>query len=315
MISVIVPVYQIEKYLPNCIESILAQTYPDFEVILVDDGSTDRSGNICDEYAAKDRRVKVIHKINAGVSAARNSGIDASNGNYISFIDGDDWIEPDFFSLLVSNLEKYSTDISHCGYTLDLKSKSIPMHGTASIKVYENIEGLQEFILGRKIEPGLWNKLYKRKLFDNLRLDESLKINEDFLLNYYLFKISNSTVFHDVCKYHYQKREGSASTSALSEYSFQLIEVSERIIKDATGNKDILPFCEVKMVASCFSLLNDIIVQGKYTHRAPFLLRTINSHGRKILTNSIYHPRYKIGLILLKTCPALYHFLVKKKNS
>ena len=118
MISIIVPIYKVEEYLPRCIESILNQTYQDFELILVDDGSPDLSGDICDVYAETDPRIKVIHQENSGISDARNEGLSRAKGEYISFIDSDDWVHPEFLQQLLYTIEKYDADIAECGKIL-----------------------------------------------------------------------------------------------------------------------------------------------------------------------------------------------------
>ncbi|MEG0087047.1 MAG: glycosyltransferase, partial [Niameybacter sp.] len=115
-LSIIVPVYNVEKYLPKCIESILAQSFTDFEVILIDDGATDKSGEICEEYANKDTRIKIIHKENGGLSSARNAGIELSNGNYIGFVDSDDFIHPQMYEILLREARSSNSDVVICRY-------------------------------------------------------------------------------------------------------------------------------------------------------------------------------------------------------
>ena len=119
LVSVIVPVYKVEKYLDKCVESIVGQTYKNLEIILVDDGSPDNCPAMCDKWADRDSRIKVIHKQNGGVSSARNAGIDAVQGEFIGFVDSDDWLEPDMYDCLVKNALEYNADISRCGYFVD----------------------------------------------------------------------------------------------------------------------------------------------------------------------------------------------------
>ena len=124
LISVIVPIYNVEKYLDRCVDSIINQTYKNLEIILVDDGSPDNCLAICDSWAEKDRRIKVIHKENGGVSSARNSALDIASGDYIGFVDSDDWIEPDMYEILIKNAKKYDADISRCAGLLDYCDRS-----------------------------------------------------------------------------------------------------------------------------------------------------------------------------------------------
>ena len=160
-ISIIVPIYNIEKYLPRCLESILAQTYKNIEVILVDDGSVDNSGMIADTYARNDQRIIVIHQVNKGVSAARNAGLDLATGDYIGFVDGDDYIEPDMYEILMRIIDEQQVDIAHCGYQMVYPSRIDYYYNTREKQKMNREEGVFELLKGRKIEPGLWNKLYK----------------------------------------------------------------------------------------------------------------------------------------------------------
>ena len=217
-ISIIIPVFNISEELPNCLDSVLAQTHRNIEVITVEDGSTDGSGDILDKYAKKDGRIKVIHKQNGGVSAARNDALDAATGDWIGFVDGDDLIDPDMYELLLSNALKYEADISHCGIqTLDSKGEIRKFYGTGKIKIQDNCEGLYDLISGREIEPSTGNKLYSKSLFDNVRYDGEIRYNEDLLINVRLFLKSKKSVFDDICKYTYIRRADSASKGKITE--------------------------------------------------------------------------------------------------
>lgn len=213
MISVIVPVYNAEKYLPQCIDSILAQTYTDFELIIVDDGSTDRSGQICDEYKDKDSRVYVVHQENRGVSAARNAGIDMAKGEYIAFVDSDDFIHNQMLELLFFALTKYSVDISVC------TSNSIKDRKSCSEKHYAqfNSERLtaEELLVRHEWDYNYaWGKLYSKKLFSEIRYPEG-KIFEDTLTTYkLLFKSKNTEIIWiDLPLYFYFYNEEGISHS------------------------------------------------------------------------------------------------------
>ena len=143
----------------------------EIEVILVDDGSTDESGRICDGFK-HDPRIKVIHKKNAGVSAARNSGIEVASGDYIGFVDGDDTVDEEMFEVLIENAIKYDADISHCGYKMVFPSRIDYYHNTGVLVGQNNEIGLKDLLAGNRVEPGLWNKIYKKELFNNIKIDE-----------------------------------------------------------------------------------------------------------------------------------------------
>lgn len=236
LISVIIPAYNIENYIERCLKSVREQTYGELEIIVIDDGSTDRTGKIIDSLANDDPRIIPIHKKNAGVSAARNSGLDRATGDYIGFVDGDDIIEKDMYELLISNALKYDADISHCGYQMVFPNRVDYYYNTGEIIIQDKREGIIDLIKADKIEPGLWNKLYSKKVIGEDRLSENIKINEDFLFNYIIFRKSDKSIFEDFPKYHYMVRENSASTSGINMHKLRdPIDVLQFMMKQEQG--------------------------------------------------------------------------------
>lgn len=218
-ISVIIPVYNVAADLPRCLDSILAQTYPHMEIIAVDDGSPDDSGAILDGYAARHPHLHVIHKENGGVTSARLRGVEAASGDWIGFVDGDDEIEPDMYERLLCNAAEYHADISHCGYQMCFADGRVHhFHNTGTLVRLDRADGIRELLSGERIEPGLCNKLFRRELFRGLEMDESIRINEDLLMNYYLFSGAEASVFDDWCPYHYIVRSSSASRAKLNPH-------------------------------------------------------------------------------------------------
>lgn len=195
-ISVIVPVYNVEQYLCRCVDSILAQTFPDFELLLIDDGSKDRSGEICDEYAGKDERVRVFHKENGGVSSARNLGIDNAKGEWISFVDADDWVSENYFpdSLLNNSNDLILNKISNQEYAQGMseRAKSVPS------LFFQNI-------LNKQISLGPWAKFFRRDIVERekLRYYEDIKFAEDAIFNLQYFKFVKSLSLNIKGLYHY----------------------------------------------------------------------------------------------------------------
>ncbi len=221
-LSIIIPVFNIEEYLARCLDSILHQTFTDFEVIVVDDGSIDNSGKIADYYTKIDSRIKVIHKENGGVSSARFEGIQIANGDFIGFVDGDDMIESEMYAILIDNAVKYNADISHCGYKRIFPDGRVDYYyNTCRFIEQDNNNGIIDLLKGEFIEPGLCNKIYKSEFVKNIVfnnvMQSSIKINEDLLMNYYLFKQSKKSVFFDKCLYNYMMRKNSASTSSINK--------------------------------------------------------------------------------------------------
>lgn len=224
LISVIIPAYNIENYLAKTLDSIMAQTYRNLQIIVVNDGSKDGTARILDDYATRDRRIKAIHKENGGVTSARLRGIAEAEGQYIGFVDGDDYIEPQMYARLMENMKQHGADISHCGYQMVFPTGRIDYYYNSGKLLLQNkIQGCADLLEGRFVEPGLCNKLYRRELFEGLTawMDTSIHINEDLLMNFYLFSRAKLCVFEDICPYHYQLRPGSASQASFNEYQLR----------------------------------------------------------------------------------------------
>lgn len=226
LISIVVPAYNIELYIARCLDSLLSQTYRNLEIIVVNDGSTDETGAIIDAYASRDSRVVAVHKENGGVSSARICGIHAAKGDYIGFVDGDDFAEPEMFSRLLKNMLEYNADISHCGYQMVFPDGHVDMYYNTGKKLVQDREtGLRDLIQGTFVEPGLWNKLYRREIvlgFEQSPLwRDGIRVNEDILMNYILFSRAQKSVYEDIPYYHYILRKGSAATSQGKLYQVQ----------------------------------------------------------------------------------------------
>jgi len=228
MISIIVPIYNTEKYLPQCIDSIIEQTYTDLEIILVDDGSIDDSGKICDEYALKDSRIKVIHKENNGLVSARQAGINVAAGEYIGFVDSDDWIEQDMYQTLydVTILEKAdivvegAVDEFEGKCTASLNQLPAGKYATSSERrnLYKKMICCKDFFcLG--IQPYLWNKLFCRKLVlqHMNKIPQSICVGEDAAAVYPMLAMAESVVILDTAHYHYCHRENSMMLGSRDE--------------------------------------------------------------------------------------------------
>ena len=212
LISVIIPVYKVEPYLRKCIDSVRNQTYRNLEIILVDDGSPDHCGQICDEYAAADSRIRVIHKENGGLSSARNAGIRIARGEYLGFVDSDDWIEPDMYAFLYAALEKETADLAVCGvYTH--KDSNVNVGSNASLYLVQSgHDAVQTFLKLASQGKVAWNKLYKRQLFSEIRFPEGRLWEDCFIMGQVIDK-AEKVVYHMQPKYHYILRPGSITTA------------------------------------------------------------------------------------------------------
>lgn len=208
LISIIVPVYNVEKYLDKCVVSIINQTYKNIEVILVDDGSKDSSGKLCDELEKIDKRIKVIHKKNGGLSDARNAGIKVAKGQYIGFVDSDDFIENDMFEILYKLNKKYNSDISIVSFYEIYNEKVIGVRKSKEEQELTKIEAIKELLIDTKIQSYAWNKLFKRELFDGIEFPTN-KNFEDIATTLLLFEKANKVVLYENPKYYYVRRDNS----------------------------------------------------------------------------------------------------------
>ena len=245
-VSVVVPVYNTEQYLEKCIESVLKQTEKNFELILVNDGSTDSSGAICDKYSRIDERVRVIHKGNGGVSKARNTGIDNSRGEYITFVDSDDYLERDYLELMIAEAEKNKLDLVICGYKKILKDR-VEVH---SLKKNFEINEF-EFVKGLMLQKGYGIslcKLYRAELLRTIRFREDLKVGEDTFFNLEVSKEIHKGRYIDKILYNYNVNSSSTvrnynekyldnylySANLAKEYIFRNYEYEE--IRECVNN-------------------------------------------------------------------------------
>lgn len=220
LLSIIVPVYNVEQYLPRCIDSILEQTFQDFELILVDDGSKDKSGEICDEYAKKDNRIIVIHQENKGVNAARNAGLDIATGSYITFVDSDDWIQPDSYCKSIGLMET-NRDIDLLQYPeIHIKNGSEtwwPGYPQERIILTDTCNMIKALIGSSPIIPGgLYGKIYHKQLWKNLRLNENMSFCEDMITMPKLITRCRTIIVSPQGGYYYVSREGSATHSSFT---------------------------------------------------------------------------------------------------
>lgn len=261
-ISIIIPAFNIQDYLGNTLDSVLAQSYDNLEIIVVNDGSKDNTGSILDDYAQKDSRIKALYQENSGVTSARLCGIQAASGAYIGFVDGDDFIEPQMYMRLMENAKRFDADISHCGYQMIFPAGRINYYyNTGRIVKQEGKQGCTDLLNGYFVEPGLVNKLYRRGLFVGLDswMDKSIKINEDLLMNFYLFRKAEKCVFEDVCPYHYVLRQGSAATAQLNKHKLKdPLSVLHILQKETTDIPELNQIVERRII---YQLVNSATMQ------------------------------------------------------
>ncbi len=299
LISIIVPIYNVEKYLIRCIESIINQTYKTIEIILVDDGSTDNSSKICDEYKNKDKRIKVIHKKNGGLSSARNVGLDIAKGKYIGFVDSDDYISPNMYEMMYNNLIKTSGDIIICNFSY-FKKEPPSFTTEFNLKEYTNIEAILELIKlkKRKIEDYAWNKLYKKELFKNIRYPERF-LYEDIGTTYKLFNKSKKIVTIDCRLYAYYDNGNSITYNNNTQKIFDRIEMIENRYNDLIKNyKEYKDLIETNRI---ITLLAAVMWSSHFKNKKIFYseklkntFKIIENVDKKLIESDLVPKKYKI---------------------
>ncbi len=256
LISVIIPVYNVEKYLNRCIESVANQTYKNLEIILVDDGSSDSCPQICDKWAKKDSRIKVIHKKNGGVSSARNAGLDISNGHYLSFVDSDDWLETNAFEKLIKLAEPQSMVVFNVFFETCKNSYKKFHFDTVVIQDSNSI--ICDTIMGNYGWTSCWNKLYDLYLIKNKHLyfDENLRIGEDYLFIYQYASVVKKVLLTNEAFYHYYTERSDSAMNSFSLEYYNRWKVTERILQD-----DHNKICERIILDRLVNELYDIAVE------------------------------------------------------
>ena len=267
-VSIIVPAYNCAGFLTRCVDSLLAQTYGTLEIILVDDGSTDATPEICDGLAAADSRVSVIHKPNGGVSSARNEGIDAAKGDYIAFADADDYVNPDHIECLIQLMKRHDSDVSVCGYISEHEEKcSPPSCGNGSVNevIYDHDSAVCELLAGGAVGGYVWNKLYRRGLLDGVRFRGDIKILEDLRFNFEVFERAESMVFSSYPTYHYIQRDQSAMHRGFGDEHRKMVETAREIRDELAGASHELADAGSGLLATTILWVSDVMAEyGPY---------------------------------------------------
>ena len=247
IVSIIIPVYNAKKYLANTLDSVIKQTYKNLEIILVNDGSTDNSKDICESYAKIDKRIKVINKENGGVSSARNYGLALAKGEYISFIDSDDFLVTDMIETLVNDIQNTNAEIAVCGYWHVTEEEYQKIRRTAINEEFVNVEVLVnpiKYYYSKKYMPNIWNKIFKKDLIKNIQSDDTIHYGEDFLFCALAFIKAKKATYRDSKKYFYIKREDGLSMSQGSLEFWNGYAKSKKMLYDKLllidANKNLL---------------------------------------------------------------------------
>ena len=307
LISVIVPVYKVEKYLDRCLESIVNQTYTNLEIILVDDGSPDNCPAMCDAWADKDSRIRVFHIENHGVANARNFALSKATGEYIGFVDSDDWTESDMFEYLYGIITEYNDDIAVCGFQINNGARD----GQDVCRI-SLADALKNIALGDYKYGVLWNKLYKREIINGIEMPH-FACSEDLVFNYYSFKNAKIIAESDLELYHYFQNENSTVHGKFGIGAFDAVYAKEIIIDGEKDNSEIRPYAVKGHINSLFVVLSGCIQNDMFPKERDELIKKIVGYKKEILKSNMYSKSDKAKTLLLSFSPSLYSKLIKRK--
>lgn len=310
-ISVIVPVYNVSKYLKKCLDSIIKQSYNNLEIILVDDGSTDDSGKICDEYSTIDNRILVIHKNNGGLSSARNAALDISTGAYVGFVDSDDWIESTMYEEMCNLLEREQCDYVECAVNLYSNSEAKIIKGSG----FEIISGkealsrhLDEYVYYDMPRPAVWSKLYRRDFWDGKRFPEG-RIHEDYLLTCKLLYESDKVgLLHKGLYNHLVSNPTSIMNTKfgvkdlykVNQYEYRINYLLNHHEKELAEKAQVKYYCFLLIV--CYKCRRNKLVEEK-------VYLDIFKRDKKIIRGLNIPPKRRLEIAIINFSPSLYYFL------
>lgn len=309
LVNVVIPVYNVRDYLVRCVDSVLAQTHENLRVWLVDDGSTDGSSQICDEYAERDRRVEVIHKENGGLSSARNEGLDRifsmtpkRRGSFVAFVDSDDWVEPEFISFLLDVLETTGADVSQCGHYISF-SESFEQDKCAdhSLLVLDREQAMESLCRNGRWDVTAWNKLYRLSLFESLRYPVG-KSYEDTATAHLIARNADKLAVRMVPLYHYVQRYTSIANGVTwSDSKLDLIEAGDQMAEWVSANyPDLVDAAMEKRVFVRLSTLSQMVNTDHLDNgRATELRRFVCDHAGQLLRDRRASRRDKLGILML----------------
>lgn len=308
LISVVVPVYNVHSFLDNCVKSILNQTYKNIEIILVDDGSTDDSGSVCDSYAKIDNRINVIHKANGGLSDARNIGIKKAQGSYITFVDSDDYIDKNYIESLYILITKNNSDIacSRMKKTDSLNDKII--NKNEKINIYNSIDAIKEILYQRNIDNSAPSKLFKKELFKNILFPVGFAF-EDLDTMYKLFLQANKIVSTNFAYYLYYQREGSILHTVKDKTINDLLTIIDNM------NKNLINYGELKAPLMARTLNANFYIYNRSNNMSikENSKKYIVNHRKEVLKDKNISKKTKYGIIISLISFKLLNWLDKMR--
>lgn len=318
LISIIVPIYNKQETLERCVDSILSQDYPNFELLLVDDGSTDGSGKICDIYAKKDSRVRSFHKENGGQASARNVGLDHARGEYVGFVDSDDYIDKDMYSLLYSKAVETGSDIAVCGRYVESERGELIQTLFTSDAAYtmEPKEACRNLLLYRGQDSSAWDKIFHVPCFDGVRFpEENRYICEDVAIVYQLLHKARRIVHCGLPKYHYVQYAGSMSHSDFSERTYGLVKYHKQAAADITAwYPDLAEEGEFFYYRGLIHAAMNYIFTDRKLQVGEQIVREVIQYQKAILGNKYLLKRDKLKAVMIRWHLTWLTGIIYRKN-
>jgi glycosyltransferase involved in cell wall biosynthesis len=301
-VSVIIPVYNVVKYIDKCINSVINQTYANLEIIIIDDGSTDHSGLICDAYAKLDKRIIVVHKTNGGLSSARNVGINESTGEFLSFIDSDDYVEKDMIEKLVGSCLTNSADIAVCGRFRVVNGKIVDENSQRNPIIWGKDEAVERLLTRTNIDHSVCDKLFRKRLFDGLRFPVG-RYYEDMFVTVKLLYRTNSVVHIGETKYYYLNRDDSITHEEFSprkiDYYYACLDISDFITKEMPRLKEKSNHLINESILQCLFSMQSIEDRMNHKDEYKMLVSVARNHFFSVIQQRNIKIIKKLAFILI----------------
>ena len=298
LISIVVPVYNVEAFVDASVQSMVAQTYQNIEIILVDDGSTDASGTICKKWAEKDARVRYIHKENGGAASARNAALDACKGQLITFVDSDDFIDENYIEVLYRSMKEEDADISICGWKDETDMEKKPVDNPGSKVCYDKVEAMCKLLYQEDFDTAMWCKLYKASMFDTIRFPEG-NIYEDIAIIYKVFELADKVVYTGYNGYHYLLRDTGTTLKKFSKKKMDLIDVADEMEAYILANMpEAATAMKSKYVRANFHIYLQIPREQEFEKERTRIEKNIDKYRKSVLADARTRRGTKAALLI-----------------
>ena len=312
LISVIVPVYNVSDYLDRSMQTLVAQTYQNLEIIMVDDGATDNSGALCDEWARKDARIRVIHQKNGGLSRARNTGLDAMNGEYVMFFDSDDLLSPDICRVLYDALDN-DADIAVCDVVHVFPDKAHVFNMSEQQEMLTPESAIRQMWYQTGFLPSAWAKLYRRELFESQRFTPDLRF-EDIDILHEVFWNADKIVYNHSELYGYVHRENSITTAVFSSKEMDILKIANKILRFAQDKSNLICAAEAYATTAALRIYLNAPRVSDYVQGVQKAEELLRKYGKRVMMDRNARTKNRCALCLYFFCKPILRTLYQRVN-